>query len=502
MALTFLQRLFPHAALNREIARQKLTNLNLQSRDYEGGRDGQFRRAVSADGSPQGATQAGGEMLRKYARNLDENHDLAIGVLDTLVNNVIGTGIPIQPMVRNLDGSLNIDVNQRLAYILKDWSKRPIADGITSFCEAQRLLCRSWLRDGEVLINKISGNVPFLQHSGAIPLTLQLMESDYLPYMLSATKPAYIVQGVELNRYNAPQAYYLSKSHPGDVWQQGFGSQIPNDYNRVPADQILHLKFARRINQVRGVSIFHGVMIRLEDIKDYEDSERIAARVAAAFTGFVKKNPDSTAYNRDETNQRHLEMSPGMIFDNLLPGEEIGTIDSNRPNPEITAFINGQMKRVAAGVMCNYSTIARDYEGSYSSQRQSMVEAKPGYDVLRQYFAEAAAQPIYTELVKMAMLSSAVMLPPNVDRETLFDSHIAGVAMPWIDPKKEVEGSILAINNKLISRSQVISGRGGDPLETAKQIETEVELFGEVNPPPPADEGQEDEEKDTEDAEA
>jgi capsid protein len=160
------------------------------------------------------------------------------------------------------------------------------------------------------------------------------------------------------------------------------------------------------------------------------------------------------------------------------------------------------MKRVAAGVMCNYSTIARDYEGSYSSQRQSMVEAKPGYDVLRQYFAEAAAQPIYTELVKMAMLSSAVMLPPNVDRETLFDSHIAGVAMPWIDPKKEVEGSILAINNKLISRSQVISGRGGDPLETAKQIETEVELFGEVNPPPPADEGQEDEEKDTEDAEA
>ena len=36
--------------------------------------------------------------LRKACRDLDENHDLAIGVLDDLVNWVVGTGLTIEPM--------------------------------------------------------------------------------------------------------------------------------------------------------------------------------------------------------------------------------------------------------------------------------------------------------------------------------------------------------------------------------------------------------------------
>lgn len=504
MALTFLQKLFPHSALRREVSRKQLEVL--QGRSYDAGTPTDFRKPVGADGSPQTNTATGGEALRKYARNLDENHDLAIGVLDALVNNVIGTGLPIQPMIRNLDGSLNNDINQRMAYILADWSRRPVADGITSFVEAQRLLCRSWLRDGEVLINKIKGNSPGFRHRGAVPLSIELLESDYLPYLLNATTPKLIVQGVEMTGFYAPTAYYLAKVHPGDMWQQGFGSNQPNDYKRIEAEKIIHLKFTRRINQVRGVSILHGVIRRLEDIKDYEESERIAARVAAAFSAFIKKSPEAATVRDADTGKRQLEMSPGMIFDNLLPGEEIGTIDSNRPNPEVNNFIMGQMKRVSTGTMTNYSTISRDYNGSYSSQRQSMVEAKPGYDALRKYVADTLAHPIYADLVEMAVLSGALRLPAGIDRDTLADAEISNVPMPWIDPKKEVEADNLAVQGGLTSISQVIRGRGGDPLTVAKQRETDRELFEDVaqsaiNTEPEADEkeGEDDEEsKETE----
>ena len=35
--------------------------------------------------------------------------------------------------------------------------------------------------------------------------------------------------------------------------------------------------------------MLHGVIIRLADLKDYEESERVAARIAAAFTMYIKK---------------------------------------------------------------------------------------------------------------------------------------------------------------------------------------------------------------------
>ena len=49
---------------------------------------------------------------------------------------------------------------------------------------------------------------------------------------------------------------------------------------------MLHLAQRKRLHQLRGISLIHGVITRLSDIKDYEESERVAARIAAAL-GFI-----------------------------------------------------------------------------------------------------------------------------------------------------------------------------------------------------------------------
>ncbi|UIV55087.1 hypothetical protein H6S08_21320 [Escherichia coli] len=41
---------------------------------------------------------------------------------------------------------------------------------------------------------------------------------------------------------------------------------------------MLHLKFVRRLHQMRGTSLLSGVLIRLSALKDYEDYELTAAR--------------------------------------------------------------------------------------------------------------------------------------------------------------------------------------------------------------------------------
>lgn len=479
MELSFFEKLFPGRAANRYMARERAKYL--KQRYFDGGKASPYRPVnpgLGPDTSPQAITQDGSESLRRYARNLDENNDLAISVLDTLVNNIIGTGIPVIPAVKNRNGEMVDKVNQQIRRIFQRWSRYPTADQGQNFAQVQRLLCRSWLRDGEVFIHELKGNSPSFTHMGGIPYTLEMLESDYVPFGFNESKPRLITQGIQMNAYYQPLAYYFARQHPGDTWFAGAGIWTSeSDFTRIEADDILHLKFTRRINQVRGQSILHGVIRQIEDIGNYTESELIAARVAAAFTGFIKKSPDVNQALNQDTGDRNLQMQPGMIFDNLMPGEEVGTIDPGRPNPEMNNFVSGLQRRVASGTSTNYSTISKNYEGSYSSQRQSMVEAKAPYDALRDHFVDRFILPVYEQIIDWARTSGELVMSRDYDQETLYDVMTPRSALPWIDPKKEVEADILRIDNGLAARSQVISERGQDPVAVAKQHEADKALF-------------------------
>ncbi len=65
----------------------------------------------------------------------------------------------------------------------------------------------------------------------------------------------------------------------------------------VDAERMLHLKFVRRLHQMRGTSLLSGVLIRLSALKDYEDYELTAARIAAALGMYIRKG-DGRAMNR------------------------------------------------------------------------------------------------------------------------------------------------------------------------------------------------------------
>lgn len=84
----------PEAALRRETARWILKH----QRAYEAAQPSRLRKIKTDPGSGDAVVERAGESLRLQARFLDENHDLARGVLNCLVNNVIGRGIPLDKM--------------------------------------------------------------------------------------------------------------------------------------------------------------------------------------------------------------------------------------------------------------------------------------------------------------------------------------------------------------------------------------------------------------------
>ena len=66
-----------------------------------------------------------------------------------------------------------------------------------------------------------------------------------------------------------------------------------------------------------------------------------------------------TSAKIDGAGHRLMTMKPGMIFDNLLPGEDIDMIESNRPNTMLEQFRNSQLRAVAAGTCTSFRALQR-----------------------------------------------------------------------------------------------------------------------------------------------
>lgn len=456
---SIIKAVSPRWAYRREQYRRALAA-------YEGAAPGRLRKHGADNASGDTLMLKAGSAMRGYARQLEQNYDIAKGVLDVLVNNTIGaTGITREPLPRRKDGTIHEEYAILLLLLWNDFVRRPEVTWELDYAAAERLAARTWYRDGELLVQLIEGFVPTLDHGTRVPFSIELIEADQLPFDLNDEAKG-ITQGVERNAWGRPRAYHVLKQHPGGMsWQYNITPK------RVSADNMLHPKIAQRIKQARGVTIFAAVMRRLEDLKDYEESERIAARVAAALTGYIKKgNAENYVAPSDGAKDRTFGMKPGMIFDGLREGEEVGTIDSNRPSSLLTPFHDAMLRFTAAGTGAGYSSISRNYNGTYSAQRQELVEGYGHYQVLTNLFIAQFSRPIWERFVQMCVVSGLAPVPADLDINTIAAADFRGPAMPWIDPEKEAKANRLLERCGYKAAQQIIRERNGNPKDVMDQI--------------------------------
>ncbi len=333
-----IETVAPLHGFKRAQARQAIA---LANKAYDAADRNRFRDAVRDFGSGNNAVVGSGLYVRNMARHLDRNLDIVSGALNTLAQNIIGaTGIGVEPQPRNRNGDVLEDLAFQLSMLHSDWSKRPEVTWQHDIGSMDRLLCRTWLRDGEVLAQELIGPVPLLDHGTRVPYSLEMIEPDLLPWDL--TDPGRgITQGVQRNAWGRPVAYHLYKHHPGDTLA------LVGETKSVPAERVMHLRLVDRIGQVRGISLLAAVLTRLDDLKDYEESERIAAKIAACFAAFIIKGDPTMLPEGAPDRDRTARLAPGMVFDSLRPGESVGTVDTNRPNPNLEGWRNGQLRAAA-----------------------------------------------------------------------------------------------------------------------------------------------------------
>jgi lambda family phage portal protein len=456
----FIDKLIDYVSPKAAFERNRYRTINAA---YEAAKPTPQRKERPDNSGANLLTQKAGANIRGYARNLEQNYDIAESVLTTMINNVVGAnGISIEPTPRRKDGTLHTEFSKQLLALWNNFKECPDVSHEYRWSQCERLICRTWLRDGEAFMQYVAGTINGFQHGTKIPLSVELIEADYLPFWNNDAS-INLSQSIQRNGWGRPIAYHVLKQHPQDLSYQYNSTETRVIY----AQNMAHIKLTTRFKQSRGVSIFATVMKRIEDIKDYEESERIAARIAAAWVGFIKRG-EAQNFDPSKTSEG-FSIKPGMIWDNLTEGEDIGTIQSNRPSGLLEGFRDAMVRAVAGGTGGNYSSISKKYDGNYSAQRQELVESYGNYSVLTDSFAGAITLPTYKKMVEVGIIAGLIKPPADLDMDTLFECEFYGPKMPWVDPLKEIRANSEAVSSGFKSPQQVIRDGGNNPDAVMEQ---------------------------------
>jgi len=418
--------------------------------------------------------------LRSRSRDLSRNNDYVRKFFRLLRDNVNGPmGIRLQGQARHPDGTLDQKLNRILEAGFADWGKRgtPTACGRLSWRSLQDLVIESVARDGEALLYEMKG-----RGVNAHGYALQVLEVDLLDEDLNRKLPNgnLIVMGIEMNPALRPVAYHVLTTHPGEAGYVWAGRK----YRRLPAEDVIHVYSRERATQSRGVPWIHTAIARLQMLGGYEEAELVAARVSSAKMGFFEREEGSEGYqgDTDQTGEDVIEMEaePG-TFGQLPPGVRFNAWDPQHPTGAFAEFIKAVLRGASAGMGPGYNTLSNNLEDvNYSSLRQGALEERDHYSNIQQWFIEDFHERVYTSWLPLSLLSGATPIPI---------SRLADVSAPkfqprgwdWVDPLKEVNADIKAIDAGLTSRRRVLAKRGLDFEEIIDELAIEQQYAEQKN---------------------
>jgi len=413
--------------------------------------------------------------LRSRAREMRRNHPLVKNYLRMLENNVVGPdGQRLQARVRNADGKLNKRINTSIEEAWADWSDTVTVDGTMGLVDVQHHLLRAIAVDGEICVRKVRS-----YKDNPYRYAVQVIDPDLLDHQFfrgpgTGAGENEIRLGVEINEWGKPVAYWFWDRHPTDMINISARKRI-----RVPADEVLHLFIADRVNQSRGVTWLNSIMMPSKMLDGYIEAEVVAARIGASKMGFVQSKDGADFVAPEDDEKLDIEATPGS-FEQLPPGTEFKEWNPEHPSTAFPNFLKSLLRWIASGLGVSYNVLANDLEGvNYSSIRAGLLMERDEWRKLQKWWARRFLKPLYVEWLEFAVLSGQLTLDARDWRLFLRVKFIPR-GWDWVDPLKDVNASIAEIDNGLNSRTRICAEQGQDFEEIAEELVVEQDLIAEL----------------------
>ncbi len=488
----------PQWGLSRRIARAKLAYSYTAASKSRRQTSQWTTSALSADGDILDELPT----LRERSRDLVRNSPLAVGAINTVCTNVIGTGLKLQARVDR--DVLNLTEEQADGWEtmvereFRVWAESPECDAARTlnFATMQELAFRQVLENGDVfiLLPRISRkNIPYA-------LRLQMIEGDRVCNKDNAINTSVLAGGVMKNEYGAPLEYHILEQHPGNLYAASSRTwrTVPAFGKNTGLCNVMHLFKMLRPGQSRGIPYLTPVIETIKQIDKYTEAEVMAAVIAGMFTVFVKSEMgedglapmDPTTETGGKTSDTDYKLAPGAILD-LAPGEDIISANPMRPNSAFDPFVVAVLRQVGVALELPFEVLIKHFTASYSAARAALLEAWKFFQSRRKWLADAMCNPIYEIWMYEAVANGRIAAPGFYDdpiiRKAYLGAEWVGPSPGQIDPVKEVTAAKERIALELTTRAYETAQLTGMDWEkvhqqTIKENKMRQELLPEQPP--------------------
>lgn len=462
----------PVAGLRRARARAALNVLEKFA--YEGAKTGRRTEGWTAGGGSANA-EIGSSLtkLRERSRQILRDTPHGPKAVKVVCANLVGTGIT----PRTSTGNPNLD--KQVSDLWSRWAEEADADDQINLYGLQKLAVRTVFESGEAIVRYR----PRRSEDGmaTIPLQLQVMEPDHLD--LSRTQElqngGYILQGVEFDAIGTRVAYWLFKTHPGDMVSFRTGSLVSV---RVPASEVLHIYDKQRAGQVRGVPWLAPVLLKMRDLDDYDEAELVRKKIESCFAAFVTQPegedglPLGTTSTQEGTGtppNRIEQFEPGMI-EYLKPGESVA-FGNPKGEGGYSEYSKTQLRAIAAGLGITYEQLTGDLSNTnYSSYRAGQLDFRAWIEDFRwNAFMPMFCFPIWKRFIDTSIINGRLPVGEYPAKWT---------APPFqsVQPLEDAKANEQKMRNGLLTLREAIVGEGFDPDEQFEEIAATNKLLDQL----------------------
>ena len=403
---------------------------------------------------------SGGPRLLARSRELVVTNGYAANACEAFAANLVGDGIKPSSLIGDAD------LRDQVQKLWLAWTDEADADGLTDFYGLQAMVAREMFVAGECFVRLR----PRRAEDGLlVPLQLQLLQSEMLPLEKTQTDTngIRIRCGIEFDLIGRRVAYHFRRRHPGDSTDQRVA--VPETV-RVPAEEVLHIYRPIDAGQIRGLPHVAPAMVRLFLLDQYDDAELDRKKTAAMFAGFITKTaPEDPMMGEgaaDLDGAAIASLEPGTM-QVLLPGEDVKFSSPADVGGGYEAFQYRTLLAVSASLGLPYHLVTGDVrQANYSSLRAELVEFRRRIGQLQHgVMAHQLCRPVWQRWLETAVLSGALNADPLIARPVQWIPP----RWDWVDPLKDIQAQVLAMEAGITSRRKVVEATGYDIEEVDRE---------------------------------
>lgn len=419
---------------------------------------------------------SGGPRLLARSRELVVTNGYAANACEAFASNLVGDGIKPSSLIED---PAQRDQVQRLWLA---WTDEADADGLTDFYGLQAMVAREMFVAGECFVRLR----PRRTEDGLlVPIQLQLLQSEMLPFEKTeaAATGNRIRCGIEFDAIGRRVAYHFRRRHPGDSTDQGM---MTPETVRVPAEDVLHIYRPIDAGQIRGLPHVAPAMVRLFLLDQYDDAELDRKKTAAMFAGFITKTaPEEQLMGEIEATDDSgatVSLEPGTL-QVLLPGEDVKFSSPADVGGGYEAFQYRTLLSVSASLGLPYHLVTGDVrQANYSSLRAELVEFRRRVEQLQHgVVAHQLCRPVWARWLETAVLSGALDLPDFARSPSRYRPvNWIPPRWDWVDPLKDIQAQVLAMEAGIISRRKVVEATGYDVEEIDRENAADAKRAGDM----------------------